>query len=103
MAAGTSPAASDLTVHVDAEELTRVLDNLVSNAVRHTASGGRVAVTMDATAHEAVVRVERHRAGQIIERDVQPAARADQVLDLGIGLRAREVRIELAMMMPAVA
>ncbi|MDV3222028.1 HAMP domain-containing sensor histidine kinase [Intrasporangium sp.] len=63
VAAGTSPAASDLTVHVDAEELTRVLDNLVSNAVRHTPSGGRVAVAMDATAHEAVVRVEDECGG----------------------------------------
>ena len=37
-------------------------------------------------------RVERHRSRQVIERQVQPGACADQVLDLRIRLRAGEVR-----------
>ena len=40
-------------------------------------------------------RIESRRAGQIIERQIQSHARANQCLDLGIGFRARKVRIEL--------
>ena len=71
---------------------------LVLRAVRSTlvtkASNQTIA---EASAASGCVRhrIERHRAGQVVERDIEPAARADQVLDLRIGLGAREVRIEL--------
>src|SRR3546814_9534811 len=39
-------------------------------------------------------RVEVDRAGQVVERDVGAAAGADQVLDLRVGLGARQVRVE---------
>jgi hypothetical protein len=40
-------------------------------------------------------RIESHGTGQIVERDVEAAAGADQVLDLGVGLGACQIRIEL--------
>jgi hypothetical protein len=38
---------------------------------------------------------ERQRRGQEVEADVAPAARGDQLLDLGVGLGAAELRVEL--------
>ncbi len=40
-------------------------------------------------------RVVHHRARQVIERQVEPRAGADQILDLRVGLGAREVGVEL--------
>ena len=40
-------------------------------------------------------QVEGDRPGQEVERDVEAAAGADQVLDLGVGLGARELGVEL--------
>ena len=39
--------------------------------------------------------IERDRSRQVVEREVEAAARADQVLDFRVGLGAREVGIEL--------
>ncbi len=40
-------------------------------------------------------RIEGDGTGQIVERHVEPGAGANQVLDLDIGLGARQIRIEL--------
>ncbi len=44
-------------VHVDAERLARVLQNLVRNAIRHVPEGGLVRIGVDVTPLEAVVLV----------------------------------------------
>jgi signal transduction histidine kinase len=49
---------SDATVEVDVRDMTRVLDNLVTNAVRHTAAGGLVGVGLLTDAGEVLVQVE---------------------------------------------
>lgn len=57
-------------------ELMRVVRNLVSNAIRHTPEGGRVAVQVDVDGAEAVVRVDDACGG--IPDDVLP-----HVFDVG--------------------
>lgn len=60
-AAGVSLSGSangPVTAPVDARELTRVLDNLVANAIRHTPAGGAVEVTVAEEGHVAVVSVQ---------------------------------------------
>ena len=49
---------SDATVEVDVRDMTRVLDNLVTNAVRHTAAGGRVGIGLVTDAEEVLVQVD---------------------------------------------
>lgn len=48
----------DVTVKADAELLEHVWNNLFSNAFKFTPSGGKVTLTLTATEHHAVVRVE---------------------------------------------
>ncbi|MGM0386238.1 MAG: sensor histidine kinase, partial [Actinomycetota bacterium] len=50
-------AESPVEARVDVREVMRAVTNLVSNAVRHTPSGGSVTVTVDGDATTAVVRV----------------------------------------------
>jgi two-component system sensor histidine kinase BaeS len=45
--AGPTPAPSGLAVDADPVRLQQILGNLLSNAVRHTPSGGTVTVTVD--------------------------------------------------------
>lgn len=47
----------DVTVRADRDRLGQVMSNLLSNALRHTPSGGRVTVTAQATTHEVRVVV----------------------------------------------
>lgn len=61
-------APPGLVVQGDARELSRVLDNLVSNAVRHTVSGGRVHIRASRDSDSAIVpghrRVRRDPRGR---------------------------------------
>lgn len=50
--------AQDITVSADAELLSHVWNNLFSNAFKFTPGGGRVKVSLAATEHHAIVRVE---------------------------------------------
>jgi len=43
---------------VDGERIAQVLDNMVSNAIKYTPTGGRVEVRVRPNAHEIVVEVE---------------------------------------------
>lgn len=49
--------AENVTVFADRELLTLVWNNLFSNAFKFTESGGKVSVSLTATAHHAVVKV----------------------------------------------
>ncbi|MBR2309358.1 MAG: HAMP domain-containing histidine kinase [Oscillospiraceae bacterium] len=49
--------AEDVTVKADAELLSHVWNNLFSNAFKFTPAGGKVTVTLTATAHHAIVKV----------------------------------------------
>ena len=49
--------AEDVTVRADAELLGHVWNNLFSNAFKFTQSGGKVTVSLTATAHHAIVKV----------------------------------------------
>ena len=50
--------AENVTVKADAELLSHVWNNLFSNAFKFTPSGGTVTVTLTATEHHAIVKVE---------------------------------------------
>ena len=69
--------------------LRAVRSTLVTNASNQTIFEASCCVRR---AHD---RIEHHRARQVVERHVDALAAADQQLDLGIGLGAREVGIEL--------
>ncbi|MGW9397586.1 sensor histidine kinase [Streptomyces sp. NPDC055642] len=62
-------AAEDLSIHADPVRLRQVIGNLLSNAIRHTPPGGRVALV----AHRAAGRVEL------------------QVVDTGTGIRTEDL------------
>lgn len=53
----TVTAPDDLTLHADPIRLRQLLDNLVSNALRHTPPGGAVTLTAENSAGEVVLRV----------------------------------------------
>jgi signal transduction histidine kinase len=83
--------ASDVTVEVDVQEMTRVIDNLVTNAVRHTPPSGQVTVTLDATEHEAIVRVDDECGGipdDALERIFEAGYRASAARTPGTGAGA---------------
>lgn len=73
---GTVWEASEVTADVDAREITRVVDNLVTNAVRHTPAGGRVEVALQASSGQAVIRVDDGCGGI-------PSEMIDRVFDAG--------------------
>ena len=50
--------AEDVTVKADAELLSLVWNNLLSNAFKFTKSGGTVSVTLTATEHHAIVKIK---------------------------------------------
>lgn len=50
-------------VEADADRLAQIFVNLIDNAIRHTPSGGRVKVELDARGSDAVVRVRDNGAG----------------------------------------
>ena len=66
----TGRACGQVTACVDSRELTRAVDNLVANAIRHSAAGGRVEVSLDVDGEHAVVSVTDSCGG--IPEDVLP-------------------------------
>jgi len=85
---------SNARVDGDPERLAQVLDNLLSNALRYTDPGGRIAVTLGVAGDEAVVEVEDsgigiapEDLGRVFDRFWRgPEARARVRDGSGIGL-----------------
>ena len=59
--------AEDIRVRADAELLSLVWNNLFSNAFKFTEAGGKVSVTLTATGHHAIVKVEDTGCGMLPE------------------------------------
>jgi signal transduction histidine kinase len=87
---------------VAAQELTRVLHNLLDNAIRHTPSGGMVSVAGRLDAGEATITV-RDQCGGIPERDLDrvfdvafrsDAARGKDARGGGLGLAIAKGLVE---------
>ena len=93
--------AEDVTVVADAELLSLVWNNLLSNAFKFTDAGGRVSLTLAATEHHAVVKVADSGCGispevgaHIFEKFYQgDSSRATQGNGLGLSLVKRVVDI----------
>ena len=49
--------AENITIYADAELLSLVWNNLLSNAFKFTENGGKVTVTLAATSHHAVIKI----------------------------------------------
>jgi signal transduction histidine kinase len=65
----TGAADGPLPIYADPRELSRALSNLVTNAIRHTAQGGRVRVAATAEAGEVLITVA-DGCGGISEADL---------------------------------
>ncbi|MBQ8174379.1 MAG: HAMP domain-containing histidine kinase [Clostridia bacterium] len=93
--------AEDVTVSADAELLSLVWNNLLSNAFKFTEAGGRVSLTLTATEHHAVVKVMDTGCGMspevgahIFEKFYQgDSSHATQGNGLGLALVKRVVDI----------
>src|SRR5215207_2069357 len=73
----TPPDDDRLAVHGDADELTRAVTNLVGNAIRHTARGGTVTLTVDRDTDGRVRLAVTDACGGI------PADDLERVFDIG--------------------
>jgi signal transduction histidine kinase len=89
-------------MQVASHEVTRVLHNLLDNAIRHTPSGGEVLVVGRASAQEATI-VVRDQCGGIPERDLNrvfdlafrsDAARSKDARGGGLGLAIAKGLVE---------
>jgi two-component system, OmpR family, sensor kinase len=82
--------ADDAVVHIDPTRARQALDNLLSNAIRHSPPGGRVTVTATAAGERTVVEVSDQGPGfgdEMLARAFQPFSRGlDNPDGMGIGL-----------------
>lgn len=90
-----------LVTTADAHKIDLVVDNLVSNAVKHTAEGGTVAVALHGqTPIELVVSdtgagLNRHESDRVFDRFYRTeSARRDAVQGLGLGLSICKAVVE---------
>jgi two-component system sensor histidine kinase BaeS len=98
-------------VEGDPERLAQVVDNLLSNALRYTGEGGRIAVTLEARGADAVIEISDtgigiapEHLGRIFDRFWRaPEARAVAAGGSGVGLalvadlvRAHDGRVDVA-------
>ena len=90
-------------VSADAGRIEQVLLTLLTNAARHTPSGGRVSASVEAAGGEVVFRVRDSGVGidpQVIGRIFDPFSQAERGLEraeggLGIGLTVAKSLVEL--------
>ena len=73
----------ELRMRTDVEKLRRMLNNLISNALRFTAEGGSVEVACVASAEEVELRVRDHGCG--VPREMQEKIFENGVTDGGHG------------------
>ncbi|WP_270886371.1 sensor histidine kinase [Pedococcus sp. 5OH_020] len=79
----TGSVDHDVSAALDAREVSRAVDNLVVNAIRHTPPGGAVRVALDQDGQDAVVSIDDGCGGI-------PAEALDRVFEAGWrGTRAR--------------
>jgi two-component system sensor histidine kinase/response regulator len=64
-----TPPPSNVIVHIDESYMARVIDNLVSNAIKYTPSGGRVTVRVTWDENNAIIEVSDTGLG-IPEQDL---------------------------------
>ncbi|MBI4754179.1 MAG: HAMP domain-containing protein [Betaproteobacteria bacterium] len=93
-----------VTIDADAELLHSALENVVRNAIRHTAPGTAVSVelAMPASGTEAVIRIADHGPGvpaRMLERIFEPFVRVGEARDrqsggfgLGLAIARRAIR-----------
>lgn len=62
------PADSELTVHADAEKMQQVVLNLLANAIKYTASGGTIRVSVDETADDVFIHVRDSGRGIALDK-----------------------------------
>jgi PAS domain S-box-containing protein len=87
-------AGEPVRVNGDLTRLSQIVGNLLSNAAKFTARGGRVEVSLARAAGEAVIRVRDDGVGippELLPRMFEPFVQADATLDrskggLGLGL-----------------
>ncbi|HTW17566.1 MAG TPA: HAMP domain-containing sensor histidine kinase [Nocardioides sp.] len=98
---GLSCDLRPVTTTADPHLLDLVVDNLVSNAVKHTAPGGSVTVTLRTEAAiELVVAdtgsgLDRHESDRVFDRFYRTeSARRDAVQGLGLGLSITKAVVE---------
>ena len=92
----------NIRAHIDPERFRRVIDNLLSNALRYSSPGGRVEVRLFARGGDAVIEVEDTGAGidaadlpHIFERFYRTdAARARATGGRGVGLAIAKAAAE---------
>ena len=88
------PLDSEFFVVTDVEKLERVLSNLVDNAIRHTADGGQVSLSLQQTHGDVTlfvtdngVGISEHELAYIFDARYQASNRqADNALHAGLGL-----------------
>lgn len=80
-------------VHVDADRLQRVIENLVNNAVKYSPDGGAVEISVDVEGDEVVLRVRDYGIGisdsalpRIFERSFRAPEASTHAPGLGLGL-----------------
>jgi signal transduction histidine kinase len=86
----TGSAARPVQAHLDPREVSRAVENLVGNAIRHTPAGGRVTVTVvaDPDTHTGEVAVEDGCGGipdDVLTRVFEPGRRGTTARTPGTG------------------
>jgi len=103
LAMAFSPSPEPLWVDADATRIAQVLGNLLSNAAKFTAAGGRVIVSVSTEGNEARVCVADTGVGMaqdVLKRVFEPFTQEPQSLDralggLGLGLATVKGLVEL--------
>ncbi|MGH7679556.1 MAG: sensor histidine kinase, partial [Gemmatimonadaceae bacterium] len=95
-------ATEPVTCRCDPELLRRIIENLVSNAMKHTSSGGKISVDVSATGGGARIAVQDEGPGvpaeardRIFERFSAPALRTESGYhSVGLGLAFCNLAVE---------